>query len=65
MSAGTRRQGSFHRSGTRSSSSMRSVKFQTEDSGSDRSSSQASSVGGALPYRPTSGRPPSSRSASR
>ncbi|XP_078322767.1 androglobin-like isoform X13 [Crassostrea virginica] len=65
MSAGTRRQGSFHRSGTRSSQSMRSVKFQTEDSGSDRSSSQASSVGGGLPYRPTSGRPPSGRSSSR
>ncbi|OWF38911.1 Androglobin [Mizuhopecten yessoensis] len=62
MSAGTRKQANLSRSNTRSSNSIRSVKFQGDEAGSDksRSSSQASSGGGSV-YRPTSGRPLSGR----
>ncbi|KAJ8315591.1 hypothetical protein KUTeg_007741 [Tegillarca granosa] len=63
MSAGTKRPGSISKNNSRGSiNNSRSVKFQHEDSGSDRSSSQASSISSA--YRPTSSRPPSGRPTS-
>jgi len=65
MSAGTRRGNNLSRSNTRSSSSIRSVKFHGDENGSDRSrsTSQASSGGGSV-YRPLSGRPLSGRPTS-
>lgn len=63
MSAGAKRPGSISKSNSKGSiNNSRSVKFQHDDSGSDRSSSQASSIGSA--YRPNSSRPPSGRPTS-